>query len=227
MPRDGAPPSAAASESLLEQLRALGLCWVEELRLTRNRRTMVSIRGRTLRLHHAYVQAPLVVHRAVVAFVMARGSARHAARRDIVEWAAQIPPDDRPFRSERTHPDDLSLSEHFALCHGRLNAIQFRGSLGPVAVRVSRRMKTRLGHFSPRRGEVKPEIAISARHVRHHGMADAELTLLHEMVHQWQHESGLPLGHGPAFRDKAREVGIPPRATRKVDSRLEAAGRYC
>lgn len=74
---------------------------------------------------------------------------------------------------------------------------------------------------------MKPEIAISARHVRHHGMADAELTLLHEMVHQWQHESGLPLGHGPAFRDKAREVGIPPRATRKVDSRLEAAGRYC
>jgi hypothetical protein len=39
-------------------------------------------------------------------------------------------------------------------------------------------------------------------------------TLLHEMVHQWQHEQGLSVDHGRAFRDMARRVGIPPRARR-------------
>lgn len=212
----GQAPSVAAA-LLLERFRALGLRLVTELRLTRNRRTMISIRGRTLRLHHAYADAPPAVQLAVVDFVMQRGHARTIARRDIIEWAARIPPDDRPPRVERTHPADLPFAEHLSACHARLNGSQFGGSLGTVDVRVSRRMKTRLGHYSPRRGTGKPEIAISARHLRRHGMADAEATLLHEMVHQWQDESGLPLDHGPAFRQKARDVGIPPRATRKVD----------
>jgi hypothetical protein len=36
------------------------------------------------------------------------------------------------------------------------------------------------------------------------------------MVHQWQAETGAPLDHGSAFREKAREVGIRPRAKRDV-----------
>ena len=39
------------------------------------------------------------------------------------------------------------------------------------------------------------------------------VTLLHEMVHQWQCEQGLPLDHGQSFRRKALEVGIRPNAT--------------
>ena len=27
--------------------------------------------------------------------------------------------------------------------------------------------------------------------------------MLHEMVHQWQAETGLPVDHGPLFREKA------------------------
>lgn len=214
---DGDPASAAVAVRLFDRLRSLGLRVVEELRLTRNRRTMISIRGRTLRLHGAYAVAPPTVHQAVVEFVMRRGPARTAARRAIIAWAANIPSHDRPPRVERSHPDDEPYAAQLLACHARLNAAQFGGSLGPVDIRVSRRMKTRLGHFSPRPGAEKPEIAISFRHLRRHGMADAEGTLLHEMVHQWQHESGLPLDHGPAFRKKARDVGIPPRATRRVD----------
>jgi hypothetical protein len=40
--------------------------------------------------------------------------------------------------------------------------------------------------------------------------------MLHEMVHQWQAETGLPVDHGPGFRRKAREVGVLPTARRHL-----------
>jgi hypothetical protein len=60
------------------------------------------------------------------------------------------------------------------------------------------------------------EIAISYRHLRRHGWTEALHTLLHEMVHQWQDETGHPLDHGRDFRRKAREVGIVPAAKRGI-----------
>jgi hypothetical protein len=36
------------------------------------------------------------------------------------------------------------------------------------------------------------------------------------MVHQWQVENGYEADHGPSFRRKAREVGIPASAQRAV-----------
>ena len=101
--------------------------------------------------------------------------------------------------------------------HRRLNAERFDGTLGAVAVRVSRRMRSRLGHYAPAQRGAPAEIAISQRHLKRHGFAQALQTLLHEMVHQWQDESGLPLGHGADFRRKALEVGITARAKRAVD----------
>ena len=101
--------------------------------------------------------------------------------------------------------------------HRRLNAERFGGALGPIAVRVSRRMRSRLGHYAPAQRGAPAEIAISARHVKRHGFEQALQTLLHEMVHQWQDESKLPLDHGAEFREKASEVGITARATRTVD----------
>ena len=59
------------------------------------------------------------------------------------------------------------------------------------------------------------EIAVSRRHLRH-GWAEVEATLLHEMVHQWQAETGRPVDHGPGFRRKAEAVGVVGRARRKV-----------
>lgn len=209
-----------ASAALLNRFRALGLQRVDDLRLTRNRHTMVSIRGRTLRVHRAYGDAPDTVHRAVVDFVMTRGVARTAARREIVAWAARIPAEARPVRSaqpERTHPDDARLVQRISECHTLFNADFFGGELAPVAIRVSRRMKARLGHYASRRDGPGPEIAISRRHIVRHGIAESLRTLLHEMVHQWQDEHGLPLNHDATFRKKAREVGISPRATRRVD----------
>ncbi|HEX8833287.1 MAG TPA: SprT-like domain-containing protein [Abditibacteriaceae bacterium] len=43
--------------------------------------------------------------------------------------------------------------------------------------------------------------------------ADAETALIeilkHEMIHLWLHEKGLPSGHTPEFRAKARAIGQP------------------
>jgi hypothetical protein len=57
---------------------------------------------------------------------------------------------------------------------------------------------------------------LSRGHVTRHGWRETMHTLLHEMVHQWQHETGRPVDHGPEFRAKAREVGITPAARRDV-----------
>jgi hypothetical protein len=78
-------------------------------------------------------------------------------------------------------------------------------------------MRARLGHYMSAAPSGEPaEIVVSRRHIRRHGWDDAIETLVHEMVHQWQAETGAPLDHGAGFRKKAVEVGIRPRAKREV-----------
>jgi hypothetical protein len=206
-----AAPDAAA---FLERLRGYGLRSVERLVLTRNRRVIVSVRGTELRVHHAFVGAAPSMQEAVARFVMARRRAERAAARSLLV-KIDLPPSERRARlPERTHPDDLGLLRQVALWHAELNAEHFDGALGAVAIRVSRRMQRRLGHFAPGSDGRAGEIALSSRHLRRDGLAAARATLLHEMVHQWQQAQGLPLGHGAEFRRKCLSVGAPFRAPR-------------
>ncbi|MFI5233270.1 MAG: SprT-like domain-containing protein [Gemmatimonadales bacterium] len=139
------------------------------------------------------------------------------AERAAREKPAQPPRVARVRRIMRTHPDDEFIARQLSEWHGRLNAERFGGLLATINVRVSRRMRSRLGHYAPAQRGAPPEIAISSSHVKRHGFEQAVHTLLHEMVHQWQDEAKLPLGHGPDFRAKARQVGIVARAARAVD----------
>jgi hypothetical protein len=85
-------------------------------------------------------------------------------------------------------------------------------------------MKRRLGELAVDRSTGKAaEIALSRRHVARHPWAEVEHTMLHEMVHQWQAESGSPVDHGPRFRRKARELGVLPQAKRRVTATGTAA----
>ena len=93
---------------------------------------------------------------------------------------------------------------------------RFDGTLREIPIRISRRMKSRLGHYSPAGETSEPEIVLSRRHIRRDGWDEALHTLLHEMVHQWQDEQGLAVDHGASFRAKARAVGITPLACRAV-----------
>ena len=211
------PPCDEAE--LMTRLQSLGLRGVKEIVLTENRRTMVSVKGRTLRVHRAYLDAPPAVHQAIADFILVGprgGATRRKAERCIIEFAATI---DRPPptpRNEPTHPDDEPLAERLTALHERYNAEFFEGRLAAVPIRISRRMKSRLGHYTAARGGQSAEIAISGGHFRRHGAVEVAHTLLHEMVHQWQDESGLPVDHGAAFKRKCREVGASPSATRRL-----------
>jgi hypothetical protein len=167
-------------------------------------------------VHAGFADAPEEVLRALATFVSGRGAARAAARRTIVAHPlARDPSPRRATRATRLHPDDAVLAERLQREHQRLNVERFGGALRTIRVTVSRRMKSRLGHYAPARSHPEgAEIAISRRHVRRHGWREALDTLLHEMVHQWQEEAGHAIDHGPEFRRKASEVGTTPRARR-------------
>lgn len=206
---------------LLSGLRARGLRNVQRVRLTRNRSVMVSYADGVLRLHEEYLNAPEEVLHAIAMFVGGRTrAARARARRTILGYPVALPRCAPARRPERPHPEDARLVTAFAEAHRDLNGRHFGGALSGITIRVSRRMRTRLGQYSAATATGDPpEIAISWRHIRRHGWAEALETLLHEMVHQWQAERGLPLDHGPAFRAKARAVGISPGARRAVAGR--------
>jgi hypothetical protein len=215
-PSRGAAARRAQAATLLHRLHGLGLRGIDSITLMRTRRVMVSVIGTTLRMHEGYASAPEPVLRAVVTFATARTRAARLAARDVIlAHPVDRPPAQR--RAEPERPGDGPLLARLADAHAELNRQHFGGALTRIPVRLSSRMKTRLGHYSPK-GEDGPgaEIVLSRRHLRRDGWPEALHTLLHEMVHQWQDESGHPLDHGPQFRRKARDVGVLPRAKRPV-----------
>jgi hypothetical protein len=208
--------------ALLLRLRRLGLVSANACALTRNRYTMASMSRGTLRVHESFARAPDSVLMAIVEFFTARRrTQRAAARVAIVNYAApsieQVSP-----RPRRTAADDATVSAKLAEWHSLLNEKHFCNKLKAMQPHVSRRMRRRLGHYSPANEKfgTPAEIVISRRHLRRDGFRRALETLLHEMVHQWQDENGLPLDHGKNFRRKAREVGIAPFASRPRDLSL-------
>jgi hypothetical protein len=207
------------ADELLSRLRLLGLTRIKRCRLTRNRNVMVSFGGGDLRVHEGYLIAPESVLRAIVTFVEGRTRAdRRAAQRVIVGHPIRTPRP--PARRDRTHEEDLEIAEKLSAWHGRYNHRHFHGRLKSVQIRVSRRMKSRLGHYTASTAGGEPaEIAISRAHLRKHGWEEALHTLLHEMVHQWQDESGHTIDHGATFRAKCRELGIAPYARRVLATR--------
>jgi hypothetical protein len=209
------------AEELRDRLIQLGLDRSFKCRLTSNRTVFVSYHNDELRLHRGYLDAPDETLRALVAFVGGRSRrARSAAKRTLLEYDVHRgnPPAPRIRRSsESSHPDDGLMEERLRSAHDSINRERFGGSLSTVPIRVSRRMKSRLGHYTHRNPDGSgSEIAISRRHIRRHGWGEAIDTLIHEMVHQWQDESGLPVDHGRSFRAKAKIVGTNPRARRDV-----------
>ena len=214
------PPPARRSgdvraDQLLSRLRSLGLTRIDRCRLTRNRHVMVSFSGGALRVHEGYLAAPTDVLRAIVVFVegRTRGERRAAQRLIIAHPVVTTSP---ATRRPRTRPEDRALVAELARWHDRYNREHFHDRLKTVSLRVSRRMKSRLGHYTCAAHGESAEIAISWRHIRRDGWEEAKHTLLHEMVHQWQDETGHTIDHGPKFRSKAREVGVAPYARRTL-----------
>jgi hypothetical protein len=204
---------------LKTRLIELGLSPHYEVWLTSNRSVVVSYTDRVVRVHRGYLGAPRHMHAAIVAFVgPSPRKIRLAAKRELLSYRLDYQ-SARPQRKHetRTHPDDVRMAAKLAEYHRRFNAEKFGGELSDIPIHISRRMQTKLGHYTHReRDGTGGEIVISRRHIRRHGWNEAVETLLHEMVHQWQDEQGMEIDHGRGFRAKAKAIGITPLARRDV-----------
>jgi hypothetical protein len=199
------------------RLRRLGLRADVTVTLTRNRTVLVSWDAhQVLRIHAGYAWAPDEVLQAILRFVAPRTprAERLRARRLFLAFPVERHAPARPRRGAGPVPAaHAPVIERLERLHAILNQRYFDGALRTIPVRLSTRMERRLGEFEATAHGHSVAITISHRHLRRDGWAGVTDTLLHEMVHQWQSETGLPLDHGPAFRRKARAVGIRPAAT--------------
>jgi SprT-like family protein len=213
---------------LLEnRLLTLGLREIERVVTHTNRTVMLSVSRRILRIHRGYSYAPDRVLKAVVRFLNPRvpRALRRAAEREFLQFPVEehAPAPAGPGRCERPRPGDVLLLHRLETLHRQLNEKHFGGTLEEIPIRLSCRMRRRLGELSVDIRAGRPiELSMSRRHIARHSWAEVEHTLLHEMVHQWQAETGLPVDHGRTFRRKAREVGVLPAAKRTISG---AAGQ--
>ncbi len=216
-PSPAADRAAATPDDLVARLRRFGVR--VSITTHRNRRVMVSKSPDAgLRVHEGYRNAPDEVIAAIARWArpFVRTRDRKAAAKIFLAFRVH---GDRPppvrRRPEPAQPGDAERLARTRELHAALNAEWFDGRLGPIEIVLSGRMRRKLGHYAPRSSGA-PLIALSRRHLARDGWVPFAETLLHEMVHQWQDESGLPVDHGPAFRAKARQVGIEPRAIATV-----------
>ena len=203
------------------RLQELGLRDVDRVVTHANRTVMLSLSRRILRIHRGYAHAPDQVLKAIVRFFNPRVPRvlRRAAEREFLAFPVEdhVPPRPRPCSREQARPGDLVLLHRLVTLHQDLNTRYFGGALGEIPIRLSGRMRTRLGELSVNIRSGQPlEITISRRHLTRHPWSEIVHTMLHEMVHQWQAETGLRIDHGRTFREKAREVGVLPAARRAI-----------
>ncbi len=203
-------PEPDSPDRLLARLRRQGLTSLSTVTLHYNRSVMVSLgaRGR-LRLHRGYAWAPDDVLAAVAGFLRpgAGRAERAAARAALLAFPVEsFAPSSRPLvrRPEAPRPGDDRLLARLRDLHDQLNGDYFGGRLTRIPIRLSSRMRRRLGELRVDRSSgTAEEIGIARRHLRRDGWPAVRDTLLHEMVHQWQAESALPVDHGREFRRMA------------------------
>ncbi|MDH3455330.1 MAG: SprT-like domain-containing protein [Gemmatimonadota bacterium] len=206
---------------LVTRLERLGLRGVQSVELHENRTVLVSVTERdALRVHRGFAYATDRVLQAIVRFADpgSRRGLRREAQRAITEFPVHRftgPP--RRRRTRRPTPGERRILTQLEQLHQELNHRCFGGALSAVRLRVSSRMATSLGELAvdERAGE-SIEIAISRQHIDADGWDEVRQTLLHEMIHQWQVETGQKADHGRTFRKKAKELGISPAARQMV-----------
>jgi SprT-like family len=189
---------------------------------------MLSLNRRVLRVHRGYAHAPDRVLEAIVRFLNRRvpRALRRAAEREFLQFPVEehAPTPAGHGRRERPRPGDVLLLHRLETLHRQLNREHFGGRLAEIPIRLSAQMRRRLGELSVDIRTGRPiELSLSRQHIARHSWAEVEHTLLHEMVHQWQAETGVRTDHGRVFRQKAREVGVLPAAQRRVSGAGETA----
>jgi hypothetical protein len=140
-------------ELLARRLAALGLRDLAAVRVTDNRSVMVSLsKRRVLSIHRGYAQASDRVLKAIVRF-LSRGAPkalRRAARHEILSFRAELHAEGPPRRrraADRPRPGDPVYTERLTQLFREANAAHFGGALPELPIRLSGRMRSRLGHL--------------------------------------------------------------------------------
>jgi hypothetical protein len=218
-----------SEDAILRRLRGLGARRLERIRFRRNRSTIWSLTqsGRALNLHVAYRTAPWDVIDAFATVAregFRKSDAYHRAAEIVRSWPGLEVGLARVLAtgSRRTclepGPCAATAEQHDYLVrlYRALNQDRFDGALpSDIPIRLSRRMRSRLGHMIPavrmgRRWVV--EIAINLDLMlrgNEHLLVD---TLLHEMAHAADYLRSGRASHGPTWRAIAKRVGCEDRA---------------
>ncbi len=98
---------------------------------------------------------------------------------------------------------ELPSAADLQLLFAHLNARHFGGVLRSHRILFNRRLTSVAGRIAYRPRIIELSEPLLREHPDH-----LEPTLLHELVHAWLHEHGLPNGHGTHFKRKMREVGL-------------------
>lgn len=104
----------------------------------------------------------------------------------------------------------------------------FSGTLPPSLITLQRKGHRTFGYFAPKRfanaaGKTADEIALNPRHFKHRTFLEVTSTLVHEMVHLWQHHFGRPSRSGYHNREWAGEMlrlGLRPSHTGRPGGRM-------
>ena len=216
----------------LAELRHRGVTRISRVHFRENRNTVWSLtrNGTVLNVHAAYRQAPPDLLDAFATLAIEGGIASSASRkaaRRVGDW-----PDvrdaihrarERHVARERTTPDGGATHccatreqrRYLRALYHYFNYTRFGGALpDDVPVRLSRRMKSALGHMVP--GERQDgsryaiEIALNVDLMLPSNGAERVDTLLHEMAHVGDYLESGARGHGRSWRDWARKVGCQP-----------------
>ena len=130
-------------------------------------------------------------------------------------WPAQPSHFNAALRSYASANDIWRLRDLAAMLYGWAERFNSQFGLNVTTPAIAVAPVRPLGTYcpSPNGFGIDDEVVISSRHLRR-TPAEILRTLLHEMVHQWQHRHGRPgktrgSHHNLEFRAKCAELGIP------------------
>lgn len=133
--------------------------------------------------------------------------------------------------------------EGFNKAYSFFNKKLFAGALPPCLITMQRKNRA-YGYFAGERfgsaddSEITDEIALNPSHFKERGTEMVLSTLVHEMVHLWQHHHGKPSRaayHNKEWAAKMRDVGLIPSSTgepggketgQSVSHYIEVGGRF-
>lgn len=118
-------------------------------------------------------------------------------------------------------PPTTQAYHELQLAYDFFNGALFDGKLPPCFITLQRKGSSTRGYFSPGRfattnGSRADEIALNPRHFKNRTHLEVLSTMVHEMVHQWQHHFGSPSRggyHNKEWAERMMWLGLRPSRT--------------